>query len=262
MNVTDDFFFNATLSCYKGTKLYGYDQDSITGYEKSLKRTLSQSVSSVEYKKDAFVDLNWKIETRRVPWDEDTIELPLNFLYIRCTQSLYRLCLVVWDNGVLILANSSPAVLQPCLHWLTTHFDCIIKPLHISQSTLRHEYNEYLIRSIRESGMTVDSQLIFAPATKMHQLQKITIGVRGEDVPKFYEVNEEDITVGVFEHLSNYTGIDFDQLDLIRVNCGGFVMTSNGKIKLFRRGYNLQEMWNFVSELLKISRFYFKEMED
>ncbi|KAA8915477.1 hypothetical protein TRICI_002398 [Trichomonascus ciferrii] len=251
MDDTDDFFFNATLSCYQGTRLYGYSEALIGQYEQSLSQTLAVNVSNADFAKDAFVRLNWQMQPRTI--HETTV--PMNFVYIQCTHSLFRICLIPWEEGVLILANSSPAVLQPCLNWFSTQFDCAIKPLHISQSILRHEYNGYLTRTLDGSGIVVDSQLVFSPpSTNGSDLRRIVIGVRGEDISKFHEANQEDVTIGIFEHLMNYTGIDFDRLQLTRVNCAGFVMTSNGKVKLFRRGFNLKEMWHFVSELLRIAK--------
>lgn len=55
------------------------------------------------------------------------------------------------------------------------------------------------------------------------------------------------------KHVAATTAINLHKLKLVRVNCRGLIMTSRGKIKVFREAHwaedNCQRLWELVESI-------------
>jgi hypothetical protein len=237
MEDPDDFLYNASLSCFCLTKMYGFDPSEHVRYQTALNQLLKTNLRDV----DKFVSIQWSND-----------ELGRSLVYIRCEQSLHRFCLFYWpgSNGALLITNCAPHVNGHIFGWMRMNFDCIIEPLQLPCSVLRAEYEAYLVRCMTRNLSVGDSQLILLPQESAPELRKITLAVRGDDIIGVCRRAEKGhIVDAIFQHLDKHTAMSFEQMVVDRVNCGGFVMTRSGKLKLFKRGYNSEDMQRLLEKI-------------
>lgn len=246
MDNNEDFFFNAALTCFKSTKIFGFSSNNASKYVSELTRSLKTTAGN-NTTTDTIENVQWKWESR--VFNSSSIEF--SFLYIKCTKQLYRVCVLMWSQGALLLANCAPSILNPCLTWISTRFDTIIKPLHFNSDFLSNEFNRYII-SNPDHRSNLDSEIVFG--TPASDLQKITMRLPSKDVETFLNQNSSNILLALYKHLQHHIAIDFKQLLIIRVNCSGFILTNNGKLKIFKNTISVNEMWDTIARILEYAQ--------
>ncbi|KAG5437201.1 hypothetical protein PCK2_001019 [Pneumocystis canis] len=138
-----------------------------------------------------------------------------------------------WGDFPLLVSRVPSDLLHVIITYLTTRFDAWASPFYLSQKTLIHLLQNYL-ESVEPTSEEATLPLELTFATKgIKGLKKISVGIKGHHVYTWKE-REPFFFEGLKRHLKHQTAIDFNQLELCRVGCGGFVVASEGKLKMLK----------------------------
>ncbi|CAN6651900.1 hypothetical protein TRVA0_025S01420 [Trichomonascus vanleenenianus] len=240
-----EFFFNAALTCFRASQLFGYDPRAVDRYTRDLTQELKTIPfrATVRQEMGPLKSLEWEVS----PCDISGQPATANYIYVRFQRAFYRVCLIRYETGAAVFANCSPTVLLACFRWFAKEFDTTIAQYAVRSEVLLEQYNRFMAAWLKQRGDPCDSQLIYM-IPRSNKLHKITISVKGEDASLF--ASESSLSDGVNAYLKKHTAIDFAQLRLSRVNCAGFVLTSNGKLKLFKRSVSERDLKHIIEAII------------
>ncbi|KAG5518067.1 hypothetical protein PMAC_003253 [Pneumocystis sp. 'macacae'] len=138
-----------------------------------------------------------------------------------------------WGDFPLLISRVPGDLLQIVITYLTTRFDTWAIPFRLGAETLAHLLQNYIMSVVPMSEeASLPLELTFS--TKgIKGLKRITVGVRGQDAQLWRE-RGSNFLEELKKHLEYQTAIDFNQLELSRIGCGGFIIAAEGKLKILK----------------------------
>lgn len=227
----DDFegaLVNKSLTLYS-TRLFNFKNDP-EKYQKGLTKILEAGLSKEQLRLNWFESAEWTaLSNGSLPSGVETV----HNIRIKCHRATYHFVILLRTRArSMVVINGPPVVSSLCLAWLSKQFDAVLFPLRIETSQLKSLFANYLSAIMAESPRAVpDCTLVFSPKDSNHGLSKITLTLLGEDFEKFKQVNE-DIIKGIFDHLRNNTGINFDKLQLVQIKSVSLLLTNAGRARV------------------------------
>jgi hypothetical protein len=139
----------------------------------------------------------------------------------------------------LLLSRLPSPLRSQLLDYLATNFDTLPLPLGLPETLLRRCLDEYIAAS--QGGGGNDVVLTFAG--KGEGLKRVTVTITAEDVEKFWRRGEaggeksgEGFLRTLGGHLENAMGLRIEEVVLVKIATGGFVLAVEGKAKFFETG--------------------------
>ncbi|KAI5810504.1 kinetochore complex Sim4 subunit Fta1-domain-containing protein [Pyronema omphalodes] len=132
----------------------------------------------------------------------------------------------------LLLSRFPGEIRGVLLEYLATNFDTLPLGLGFSEGVLRGCLEGYVAGT---GGGGKDVALVFAG--RAEGLRRISVTLSGEDVAGFWERRDGGRFLDVLgRHLEDVMGLRIDEVELVKVASGGFVMAVEGKVKFFEGG--------------------------
>ncbi|KAG4304813.1 hypothetical protein PORY_001866 [Pneumocystis oryctolagi] len=151
-----------------------------------------------------------------------------------------------WGDFPLLISRVPGDLLHIVITYLTTRFDTWAAPFRLSTETLAHLLQIYILSVVPASEEAAKPLELTFSTKGIKGLKRITVGIRGQDAQVWKE-RESGFFEGLKKHLECQTAIDFNQLELCRIGCGGFIAAAEGKLKILKP---IQQQ--VISEILKI----------
>ncbi|ANB14072.1 hypothetical protein AWJ20_5028 [Sugiyamaella lignohabitans] len=255
------FFYHSPVTLYSVSKLFNFnpdvDDEKVDVYRRSLMKILRKRYHVQDNSLTETLTIDQDIEWMTLPANSS---LTLHFIFIHGVDMnrIHRVCLATDNdsNSGVLLTSCSHLMANLICEWIEKTFDCQIHPLPISDQFLLQQYKDYLSRSL-ENDAIADSQLIFSTPTAKPDLRTISVSLPGEDMSQIYRrIQDKDgssIFNAILQYIHREANLDLNRFKLERVNCGGFVMTTTGKIKFFRQYYTFDQLIDLVFGLLQIA---------
>lgn len=233
-------WFNHSMTLTKLTPLFRFSKDMLTIYIKDL----------VDMIRRAQLPRLKLFETCRWNWVKSSEGDLGDYVWIHFLFSVDEIsgkcmtytCLLVsdvkemdknWGKFPLLISRMPVELLQITLNYLTTRFDAWATPFQLSSTTLMYLLQNYI------TSIEPGSEEAFHPLELMFSIQsikglrRIIIGVKGQDMLVWRE-REYGFLKGLKKYLLEQTTIDFDQFELCRIGCAGFVVSAEGKLKMLK----------------------------
>ncbi|QSL65938.1 hypothetical protein MERGE_003075 [Pneumocystis wakefieldiae] len=156
-------------------------------------------------------------------------------------KSIVYTCLLVslsekqqgWREFPLLISRIPGELLQVVLNYLTSRFDAWAMPFQLKSMTLVDLLQLY-VKSVDPGTEDAAQPLELVFLTKsIKGLRRIIVGVKGQDMLIWRE-RELGFFEGLKKYLFEQTTIDFNQLELFRIGCAGFIISSEGKLKMLK----------------------------
>lgn len=269
-NVGKDFFVSGTLSLFCTNKLWGYDYNKTQEYKKDLNRLLTLNTRT----RDA------KSVVKETQWNYDKIKLDgkrliRSFITIEIQDGLPQRALILYPNfgrdqdpdnhtaSALIITDCLVHYQTIIFDFLMKTFDCVLRPFILPEKFLYSSLNHYLSEESSANTLHGYSQLVIRPVKSVNKaeplLSKITIDLRDTDIIHMNATRTQGQTITdmVYSYLQRHTTLDFSHLELIRVNCQGFSLTSNAKVKFLSKGIEEGQIWDLIGKMFDYAQHHF-----
>jgi len=131
----------------------------------------------------------------------------------------------------LLMSRMPSPLRERLMSYLTTMFDVLVLPVVLGDELLRRALDTYVDRLEGSGGKSV--VLLFAPS-EAEGLKRVEITVGAGDVGSFWQRRGESGFLEVLgRHCLEAMGIKLDEVELVKVATGGFVLAGEGKGKFF-----------------------------
>jgi hypothetical protein len=231
-----DLLYGTTLTCYWSSPWINFSLESRKAYESLLIEQL-KSRPNVE---DTIESVDWMVD--------DTAKQKGCLILLR-GEAVYRIFCFFSGERVLLLTSCPSTLCAQALDCIALGFDCTVRLLTIPGDALQHMFSAYLRGLLDRNEPIGASQMLFEPR---EQGPEVTLALPENQLERLRAESEsrnEDLIDMVFEHMKATRSISFEKLRLIRVNCSGFTITTNGKMRLYKR-MNSNEIERLVGVLL------------
>lgn len=216
-----DLLYGTTLTCYWSSPWQNCNLESRKNFETLLINQL-KGRTNVE---DDIMSVDWMVG--------ESASSKACLILLR-GRAVYRIFCFFSKDRVLLLTSCAAMICAQALDCLSITFDCTIRLLSIPGNALQHLFSIYLKGLLERNEPIGASQMVFESNEPGRPL--VTLALPEDQLEALRQADgHRDLIDRVYEHMKKSTAVCFEKLPLIRVNCSGFTMTSNGKIRLFKR---------------------------
>ncbi|KTW27764.1 hypothetical protein T552_02204 [Pneumocystis carinii B80] len=231
-------WFNHSMTLTRLTPFFQFSEDSLIIYSRDLldiiRRTRLPGFTVIE-------KCLWKLVA---PYEGLGSCIWMHFLFAgdqTPEKSIIYTCLLVslgekkegWREYPLLISRIPGELLQIVLNYLTSRFDSWGMPFQLKSMTLI-DLLEMYVKSVEPGTEDAYQSMELMFLTKsIKGLRRIIVGVKGQDMLIWRE-RELGFFEGLKKYLFEQTTIDFNQLELCRIGCAGFIISSEGKLKMLK----------------------------
>ncbi|EMR08338.1 hypothetical protein PNEG_03178 [Pneumocystis murina B123] len=231
-------WFNHSMTLTRLTPFFNFSEDCLMTYSRDLldiiRRTRLPRLPVIEM-------CRWNLIA---PHEGLGSCIWLHFLFAgdqTLGKSITYTCLLVslsekkegWREFPLLISRIPGELLQVVLNYLTSRFDSWAMPFQLKSMTLIDLLQMY-VKSVDPATDDACQPLELMFLTKsIKGLRRIIVGVKGRDMLIWRE-RELGFFEGLKKYLFEQTTIDFNKLELCRIGCAGFIISSEGKLKILK----------------------------